>query len=190
MDETNDTETNTLPHDWTEVVWTDKEVTLPDIYSKLEEVNKKMDKIICYFGILNTSISLKRETHIPVTTTVTAKQDCDTEENYEIQPQIKQKAFAVSSSRGNFAKNLVNSVYSPEERHGRNCTGRSTSGSAVLEPLNQVKLRAIKNCVFEVYGVPPNLHHKVWREECVKAIDAFCRKERYKQLQAKQSLTN
>ena len=186
LEETTDTVTKTLPHDWTNVVWTDKDMTLQAIYGKLEEVNKKVEQIICYLGIPNSHRSIeglrgKRETHTTTCTTdltVNEDSECDTGEKYEVPSQIKQKALAVSSSRGNFAKNLVSLLYTTEERLGRNCTGRSTASA--VEPLNQAKLCAIKECVLEVYGVPPNMHQKVWREECVKCIDAFCRKERYR----------
>ena len=100
----------------------------------------------------------------------------------DIPPHIKQRAFEISSSRGNFAKNLVFLTFTPEERKGRNCTGRSTSGTTMV-PLDQTKLNVVENCVFEIYGVPPNLQEKVWREKCVHAIDSSCRKERFKEAQ-------
>ena len=40
--------TNTLPQDWTGVTMTD--LTLQEIYGKLEEVNSKVDQIINYLG--------------------------------------------------------------------------------------------------------------------------------------------
>ena len=163
--------TNTLPQDWTDVTMTD--LTLQAIFGKLEEVNSKVDQIINYLGGAKKKI-LKQETQM--TTTVSEGSVTD------IPPHIKQRAFEISSSRGNFAKNLVFLTFPPEERIGRNCTGRSTSGTAMV-PLDQTKLNAVKNCVFEVYGVPPNLQEKVWREECVKAIDSSCRKERFKEAQ-------
>lgn len=124
MEETNNTgRANTLPHDWNNVGWTEKDVTLEAIYSKLEEVNKKVEKLICYFALPNKSI-LKRETHI----TTTVKKGYETGEKHEILSEIKQKAFAVTSNRGNFAKQLVSLVYTPEERLGWNCTRSSTSG--------------------------------------------------------------
>ena len=163
--------TNTLPQDWTDLTMTD--LTLQAIFGKLEEVNGKVDQIINYLGGAKKKI-LKQETQM--TTTVSEGPVND------IPPQIKQRAFEISSSRGNFAKNLVFLTFTPEERKGRNCTGRSTSGTTMV-PLDQTKLNAVKNCVFEIYGVPPNLQEKVCREECVKAIDSSCRKERFKEAQ-------
>ena len=165
--------TNTLPQDWTDVTMTD--LTLQAIFGKLEEVNSKVDRIIDYLGGARKK-TLKQETLIK--TTASAGSTCIN----DIPPHIKQRAFEISSSRGNFAKNLVFLTFTPEERKGRNCTGRSTSGAAMV-PLDQTKLNAVKNCVFEIYGVPPNLQEKVWREECVKAIDSSCRKERFKESQ-------
>ena len=163
--------TNTLPQDWTDLTMTD--LTLQAIFGKLEEVNGKVDQIINYLGGAKKKI-LKQETQM--TTTVSEGSVND------IPPHIKQTAFEISSSRGNFAKNLVFLTFTPEERKGRNCTGRSTSGTTMV-PLDQTKLNAVKNCVFEIYGVPPNLQETVWREECVKAIDSSCRKERFKEAQ-------
>lgn len=163
--------TNTLPQDWTDVSMAD--LTLQAIFGKLEEVNNKVDQIINYLGGAKKKI-LKQETQMKTTVSEGSVND--------IPPHIKQRAFEISSSRGNFAKNLVFLTFTPEERKGRNCTGRSTTGTAMV-PLDQTKLNAVKNCVFESYGVPPNLQEKVWREECVKAIDSSCRKERFKEAQ-------
>ena len=104
MEETTDTVTKTLPHDWTDVVWTDKDMTLQAIYGKLEEVNKKVEQIICYLGIPNSHRSIeglrgKRETHTTTCTTdltVNEDSECDTGEKYEVPSQIKEKALAVT----------------------------------------------------------------------------------------------
>ena len=99
--------------------------------------------------------------------------------NY-ITPTLKQKAVLLSSSKGNLAKNLLVEMFSPEERKGRNCSGRSNSSGSSLQPLDQDKLGAIKEIIFEQYSdVPAKLQEKVRKEECVKAIDAFLRKERW-----------
>ena len=84
----------------------------------------------------------------------------------------------MSTGKGNFAKNLVFAIFSEGERKGRNYTGKSSSG-ADMEPLNPAKLQAVRKSVFQLYGIPPNSQEKVWREECVKAIDASLRKERW-----------
>jgi len=54
-----------------------------------------------------------------------------------------------------------------------------------VQPLNPGKLEAMKKCVFQLYGNPPSPQDKVWREECVKAIDSSLRKERW--LETKQA---
>ena len=173
---TRDTTTtkNTLPYNWTDVTTTG---LLQAMYARVEEVNNKVDEIAAFLKIPKKRIPKnKSQTTTTAITTTTAGGCCVN----DIPPVIKQKAYDTSSSRGNFAKNLVFLYFTPEERKGRNCTGRSTTGAPV-EPLDQIKLTSVKNCVFEVYGVPPNLQEKVWREECVKAIDSSVRKERFKQ---------
>ena len=86
----------------------------------------------------------------------------------------------LGSSKGNLAKNPLLEIFSPEEGKGRNCSGCSNSSGSSLQPLDPDKLGAIKEIIFEQYpDVPTQLQEKVWKEECVKAIDAFLRKERW-----------
>lgn len=127
--------TNTLPQDWTDVTMTD--LTLQAIFGKLEEVNSKVDQIINYLGGARKKI-LKQETQMKTTASEGSVNN--------IPPHIKQRAFEISSSRGYFAKNLVFLTFTPEERKGRNCIGRSTSGAAMVT-LDQTKLNAAKNCL-------------------------------------------
>ena len=95
-----------------------------------------------------------------------------------ITPTLKQRAVLLNSSKGNLAKNLLLEMFSPDERKGRNCSGRSNSGGSSL--LDQDKLGVIKEIIFEQYpDVKAKLQERVWKEECVKAIDAFLRKERW-----------
>lgn len=39
-------------------------------------------------------------------------------DEYTVPDEMKQRVFSISSSRGNFAKNLVFAIFSPEERKG------------------------------------------------------------------------
>ena len=84
----------------------------------------------------------------------------------------------MSTSKGNLAKNLLLEIFSPGERRARNCAGCSKCKGKVSQPLEQSKLMAIKEFVFEQYpDVPVKLQGQVSKEECVKAINAFLRKK-------------
>ena len=58
------------------------------------------------------------------------------------------KVFVESRSRANFAKNLTFAIFSPDERRGRNCTGRVFGKAHHQEQLDQVKLQAVKEVTF------------------------------------------
>ena len=85
------------------------------------------------------------------------------------------EAFHTSKSIGNFAKKIVFLMFSKEERHNRNCSGRVTGNVRCKKKLDPVKLEAVKRLTFTFYRVenPDN----IWHWKCVKAIDSALRKE-------------
>ena len=87
------------------------------------------------------------------------------------------KVFVESRSRANFAKNLTFAIFSPEERRGRNCTGRVFGKAQHKEQLDQVKLQAVKEVTFRKYPCSPYLIDITWKKECITAIDSGLRNE-------------
>ena len=87
------------------------------------------------------------------------------------------KVFVESRSRANFAKNLTFAIFSPEERRGRNCTGRVFGKAQHKEQLDQVKLQAVKEVTFIKYPCSPYLIDITWKKECITAIDSGLRNE-------------
>ena len=173
---TNTTELH-VPQDWTDTTLT--HLSLDIISKKIDGLEEKIDKILSILEMPKVNIKQKKtEHHIQI---LPAQDEND---EYTIPPEVKQKIVNSSTGKGNFAKNLVFTIFSYEERKGRNCTGKSSSGADV-QPLNPGKLEAVKKCVFQLYGIPPSSQDKVWREECVKAIDSSLRKERW--LETKQA---
>ena len=88
-----------------------------------------------------------------------------------------EKVFVESRSRANFAKNLTFAIFSPEERRGRNCTGRVFGKAQHKEQLDQVKLQAVKEVTFRKYPCSPYLIDITWKKECITAIDSGLRNE-------------
>ena len=158
-------------------------MTLQKLYDKITDIETKVDLIVDYLGVKEMKTVSRQTDHSTVKMTALLVDNGEQKEpilsNY-ITPTLKQKAVLLSSSKGNLAKNLLLEMFSPGERKGRNCSGRSNSSGSSLKPLDQDKLGAIKEIIFEIYpDVPSKLREKVWKEECVKAIDAFLRKERW-----------
>jgi len=84
-----------------------------------------------------------------------------------ITPTLKQEVL-LSSSKGNLRKHLLE-MFGPQERKRRNCSGRSNISGSSLQALDQDKLGAIKEIIFQQYSdVPGKLQERVWKEECVK----------------------
>jgi len=157
-------------------------VTLHKLYDKITDIETKVDFIVDCLGVKKMK-TVHRQTHHTTETTASLVDNGKKKEpilSTYITPTLKQRAVLLSSSKGNLAKNLLLEMFSPDERKGRNCSGRSNSGGSSLQPLDQDKLRTIKEIIFEQYpDVPAKLQERVWKEECVKAIDAFLRKERW-----------
>ena len=82
-----------------------------------------------------------------------------------------------SRSRANFAKNLTFAIFSAEERHGKNCTGRVFGKAQLKGQLDQTKLQMVKEATFRKYPCQPNLLDITWRKECITAIDSGLRNE-------------
>ena len=68
---------------------------------------------------------------------------------------------------GNFAKNLVESIFQPRELEGRNCSG--TRGKMLLD---QGKLGIVEKYVFKLYPCGQVQEDAQWRK-CIVAIDEF-----------------
>jgi len=90
---------------------------------------------------------------------------------------IVDKIFIESRSRANFAKNLAFSIFTAEERRGRNCTGRVFGKAQHKEQLDQVKLQAVKEATFRKYPCSTHLIDITWKKECITAIDSGLRNE-------------
>eukprot|EP00794_Sanderia_malayensis_P020010 gene20010-21971_t len=122
--------------------------------------------------------------HIPEQTatlqTATALQSpiaTNAQVSYMISDSIIEKVFLESRSRGNFAKNLTFQVFTPEERRGRNCTGRVFGRAVPKGPLEAGKLNAVKEATFRKYPVHPSLIDITWKKECITAVDSGLRNE-------------
>ncbi len=96
---------------------------------------------------------------------------------YVISDSVIEKVFLESRSRGNFAKNLTFQVFSPEERRGRNCTGRVFGRAVPKGPLEPGKLNAVKDATFRKYPCHPSLIDITWKKECITAVDSGLRNE-------------
>ena len=146
-------------------------MTLQKRYDKITDIETKVDSIVDCLGVKKMK-TVHRQTDHNTETTASLMDNGEQKEpilSTYITPTLKQRAVLLSSSKGNF---------SPDERKGRNCSGRSNSGGSSL--LDQDKLGVIKEIIFEQYpDVKAKLQERVWKEECVKAIDAFLRKERW-----------
>ena len=77
---------------------------------------------------------------------------------------------------GNFAKNLVESIFQPRELEGRNCSG--TRGKMLLD---QGKLGIVEKYVFKLYPCGQVQEDAQWRK-CIVAIDEFYAGQREKVL--------
>ncbi|XP_065660838.1 uncharacterized protein LOC100214531 [Hydra vulgaris] len=99
--------------------------------------------------------------------------------NDQISTDLVKQVFQKSRNRGNFAKNLVYVVFSISERTGRNCYGRRGGAlSGYKYPLDQKKLRAVRNAVFKMFPVENTEEEEaIWKRECVIAIDTALRGE-------------
>ena len=100
----------------------------------------------------------------------------------EISTNKIEKAFHESKSVGNFAKKLVFLMFLPEERQGRNCTGRVPGKDQHKGQLDPVKLQAVKNITFRKYTYKFNQIDNIWKRVCIKAIDSALRKENKRHL--------
>ena len=79
-----------------------------------------------------------------------------------------------SSSVGNFAKRIVETIFQPGELEGRNCSG--TRGKMIID---QGKLGIVKKYVFKLYPCGQAQEDAQWRK-CVVAIDEFLRRAKGK----------
>ena len=94
---------------------------------------------------------------------------------------IIEKAFSESKSVTSFAKKLTFAIFSPEERRGRNCTGRVPGKCQHKDKLDPVKLQAVKKVTFQKYSCKLENIDYIWRK-CIKAIDSALRNEKRKQV--------
>lgn len=94
---------------------------------------------------------------------------------------IIEKVFIESKSVENFAKKLTFAIFSPEERRGRNCTGRAPRKGQHKDKLDPVKLQAVKKVTFQKYSCKLGNIDYIWRK-CIKAIDSALRNEKRKQV--------
>eukprot|EP00112_Aurelia_sp_Birch-Aquarium-sp1_P012232 Seg2570.4 transcript_id=Seg2570.4/GoldUCD/mRNA.D3Y31 product="hypothetical protein" protein_id=Seg2570.4/GoldUCD/D3Y31 len=91
---------------------------------------------------------------------------------------VVQDLHAKSLNRGNFAKQLVFYLFSPEERRGKNCFGRRTGlQSGPKAPLDPVRLDFVREKVFHYYPCDHGLEETIWRRQCVIAVDTALRGE-------------
>ncbi|XP_020905526.1 uncharacterized protein LOC110243739 [Exaiptasia diaphana] len=80
--------------------------------------------------------------------------------------QIKCKSCSI----GNFSVQLLRHIFQAEELANRNCSG--TRGKEQVDP---VRLKFIKETVFELYNVSAEERLNTWRH-CVRAMDEFLRR--------------
>jgi len=80
--------------------------------------------------------------------------------------QIKCKSCSI----GNFSVQLLRHIFQGEELAHRNCSG--TRGKEQVDP---VRLKFIKETVFELYNVSADERLNTWRH-CVRAMDEFLRR--------------
>lgn len=80
--------------------------------------------------------------------------------------QIKCKSCSI----GNFSVQLLRHIFQGEELANRNCSG--TRGKEQVDPL---RLKFIKETVFELYNVAAEERLNTWRH-CVRAMDEFLRR--------------
>lgn len=73
-------------------------------------------------------------------------------------------------------------MFLPEERQGRNCTGRVPGKDQHKGQLDPVKLQAVKNITFRKYTYKLNQIDNIWKRVCIKAIDSALRKENKRHL--------
>ena len=79
-----------------------------------------------------------------------------------------------SSSVGNFARKLVETIFQPGELDGRNCSG--TRGKMLLD---QGKLGVIRKYVLKLYPCRQAQEDAQWRK-CIVAIDEYLRRTKGK----------
>jgi len=79
-----------------------------------------------------------------------------------------------SSSVGNFARKIVETIFQPGELEGRNCSG--TRGKMLLD---QGKLSMVKKYVFKLYPCGQPQEDAQWRK-CIVAIDEYLRRAKGK----------
>ena len=80
--------------------------------------------------------------------------------------QIKCKSCSI----GNFSVQLLRHIFQVEELANRNCSG--TRGKEQVDP---VRLKFIKETVFELYAIAAEERLNTWRH-CVRAMDEFLRR--------------
>ncbi|XP_065057990.1 uncharacterized protein LOC135685831 [Rhopilema esculentum] len=92
--------------------------------------------------------------------------------------EVVQDLHSKSLNRGNFAKHLVFSLFSPDERRGKNCFGRRAGlQSGPKAPLDPIRLQFVRDKVFHYYPCEPGLEETIWRRQCVIAVDTALRGE-------------
>ena len=79
-----------------------------------------------------------------------------------------------SSSMGNLARRIVETIFQPGELEGRNCSG--TRGEMLLD---QGKLGIVKKYVFKLYPCRQAQEDVQWRK-CIVAIDKYLRRAKGK----------
>lgn len=80
--------------------------------------------------------------------------------------QIKCKSCSI----GNFSVQLLRHIFQAEELANRNCSG--TRGKEQVDP---VRLKFIKETVFDLYNISAEERLNTWRH-CVRAMDEFLRR--------------
>lgn len=154
--------------------WTD--ITADIIFKKIEEVNSKVDMIMSFWGATKQEKNKTKQSKKQFERKEALPPSCDAvvemppsdavgeNDEYIIPDEIKRRMLNISSSRGNFAKNLVCTILNRDEREGRNCTRKSSSDSgAVMQPLNPKKLTAVKKFVYQCTGSHP-IHRRRFGE--------------------------
>lgn len=149
-----------------------QKVKQPDIVNVVGSDDIEQDQQVKHLNIIR---------YLPQAEIQTVSQEETCRNVVAIPINIIEKAFSESKSVTSFAKKLTFAIFSPEERRGRNCTGRVPGKCQHKDKLDPVKLQAVKKVTFQKYSCKLENIDYIWRK-CIKAIDSALRNEKRKQL--------
>jgi hypothetical protein len=82
------------------------------------------------------------------------------------------KIYVAAKSRGNFAAQLAQTLYSQEE-----CITSNVMGTRGKRPLSPCRMSFVRRTTFRLFPCSDRFENlKIWKKECIKAIDSKNRK--------------